>query len=462
MSLFYLGLLLVCGMFFLTLGLAAIKLGRRAQKLTVSSEHSSEQQSRENLQWFDRRQQELAKQLEDGEISGEVFRELVEEAKRQLLQATVSDSAQTAATRAGTDKPGVASAWDSRLLLLGVALVPVLAAALYFPFGVSLGSDDQYRIAQQLDQMRDVSGQAQRAVAVEQLLEDLQRYASGPHPDTEILVLLAEVQDGTANYAGAAETYGLLLQREPESPALMTARAEALYMHDLGQGSASSSSTEVERLLDAALALQPEFPRALSLRGIVAFQQQQWQRAIGYWQRARPLYPPGSEQLVTLQRGIQAAQARLGGQAPAAAQHAPASPAAGTPSHAVRLSVSVGEEIKRRAIDPGTPVFIFARPTSGPRMPLAARRLRYADLPVELVLTNEDAMAAMSIAGHSEVEVMARIAFSGQPIAQPGDIQSSALTVAVATLEVNPDTTFEAQAESLATTGLVIDTIVTE
>ena len=68
-------------------------------------------------------------------------------------------------------------------------------------------------------------------------------------------------------------------------------------------------------------------------------------------------------------------------------------------------------------------VFIYAKAASGPPMPLAAKRVKVADLPLRVSLSDNDAMMPqMKLSGFDQVIVGARISKSGNPIAQPGDL----------------------------------------
>jgi cytochrome c-type biogenesis protein CcmH len=68
----------------------------------------------------------------------------------------------------------------------------------------------------------------------------------------------------------------------------------------------------------------------------------------------------------------------------------------------------------------------------GSRMPIAAARLRAADLPVKFVLDDSLSMNQQSpISAAKEVEVEARISKTGMAKAEPGDLISAAQTVKV-------------------------------
>ncbi len=74
------------------------------------------------------------------------------------------------------------------------------------------------------------------------------------------------------------------------------------------------------------------------------------------------------------------------------------------------------------SVPPGTPVFVLARSTS-PGPPLAARRMSVRDLPFTLELSDDDAMVAgRNLSSVSQIEIVARIALGGTPVAQPGDL----------------------------------------
>ena len=85
------------------------------------------------------------------------------------------------------------------------------------------------------------------------------------------------------------------------------------------------------------------------------------------------------------------------------------------------MSVSILPEFLD-SVAPDTPVFIYARATEGPPMPLAVIRKRVSDLPLTVRLDDSLAMMpALKLSSFSNVTVGARVSMSGDPIAQSGD-----------------------------------------
>jgi len=99
---------------------------------------------------------------------------------------------------------------------------------------------------------------------------------------------------------------------------------------------------------------------------------------------------------------------------------APSTPVAAAANH-LTVEVGISDELRARAA-PDSAVFVYAKAMQGPPMPLAVKRLRVADLPASLTLSDADAMMpAMKLSSFDQVIVGARVSPSGNPIAQSGD-----------------------------------------
>ena len=73
---------------------------------------------------------------------------------------------------------------------------------------------------------------------------------------------------------------------------------------------------------------------------------------------------------------------------------------------------------------PADTVFIFARDAQGQKTLLAVLRKQVKDLPLQFTLDDSMAMQPQAkLSGFDQIAVVARISKSGNPIAQPGDLQ---------------------------------------
>lgn len=96
---------------------------------------------------------------------------------------------------------------------------------------------------------------------------------------------------------------------------------------------------------------------------------------------------------------------------------------------AIHAWVSLAPEMQSQ-VAPGDTLFVFARATAGPPMPLAVKRLTAAELPLEVTLDDSMAMMPqMKLSDFDQVSVSARISRSGEAMAASGDITSQTVDV---------------------------------
>jgi cytochrome c-type biogenesis protein CcmH len=77
------------------------------------------------------------------------------------------------------------------------------------------------------------------------------------------------------------------------------------------------------------------------------------------------------------------------------------------------VRVDLAEAVRAQVL-PGDSVFVFARAVDGPPMPLAVKRLTVADLPLQVSLSDADAMLPqLKISSFPQVQLVARISRAG-------------------------------------------------
>lgn len=200
-------------------------------------------------------------------------------------------------------------------------------------------------------------------------------------------------------------------------------------------GNLSGRPTE---LIEKALKVDPNNGMVLWLSGTAAFQRNDFDKAIGTWERLVQQLEPGSEDEKMLQNAIGEAYAKSGKQAPAAVAGSAMAPnphtkgpAANTnPGASVSGEVDVDPALKAKAL-PTDIVMVIAR-LPGTRMPMAVLRAPASQLPLKFTLDDSLAMNPESlISNTAEVEVEVRISKTGMAMPEPGDLLSKAQVVKV-------------------------------
>jgi cytochrome c-type biogenesis protein CcmH len=179
-------------------------------------------------------------------------------------------------------------------------------------------------------------------------------------------------------------------------------------------------------LFERALALDPADGKALWYGGLAAFGREQYALARDRWQALidrDPAPPEDVRQILEERVAVAGAQLASAG-VPDAASSAAASAAAAA-ARTVVVDVSIAPALAGRVVA-GAPVFVLARAPGAAGPPLAVERRRADELPLRVELSEEDAMVpGRTIAGPASLEIVARVALGGEPMAQPGDLYGS-------------------------------------
>lgn len=376
------------------------------------------------------RLEELKRRKAAGEIDDADFDEQVRDLEAQLADDLHSrDSADVA-------RPGGDARW------IGVAVmvfIPVLSGLLYLSLGTprSLlpGADAGGAVA---GESASISGEHPGDVnaMVTRLAE---RLKNNPD-DAEGWFMLGRSYLALKRYGDAVEAFRRLHDLVGDAPDVLVAEATALALHQGGD-----LSGEPMRLVRKALDQQPDHAQALWMAATAAYQTQDYKTALDYYQRVRPLVQGESRQQVDnmLQALADKGYGQFDAEQSTAQSSTPASaPPAGSSPVALRVNVSLSPALQADMKDSDT-LFIFAKAVNGPPMPLAVVRKRAADLPLTVTLDDSQAMTPqLKLSSFQQVTIGARVSSSGQPIAQPGDLEgetSPVSTDAPGTVEVTID-----------------------
>lgn len=236
---------------------------------------------------------------------------------------------------------------------------------------------------------------------MEAMVEGLAQKLQGAPNDPEGWHMLARSYVAVGRLPDAAQAYERAAQMSPRNAQLLADYADTLAM--VNGRNLDGRPTE---LVKAALAIDARHPKALSLAGTAAFNRGDYAGAIGYWKRLHALVPADSPQAGSIAASIAEAESKAGG--------------AGSPG--IEGTVVLSDSLKSR-LQPGTTLFVFARPAQGSRMPIAIVRAPVGSWPFGFRLDDSSAMNAQQrLSTQGEVVLGARISANGMATPQSGDL----------------------------------------
>ena len=215
----------------------------------------------------------------------------------------------------------------------------------------------------------------------------------------------------------------------------LTGEAEALALADERE-----LDGQAARLIERALTLDPDSGKALFLGGAVAARRGDLALARARFAKLLAMNPPANVRPM-LEQQIAALDEKLAGPSPAAVAPAGVAPAgvaqagvaqagaaaqqpaagnAAVGSAVVRVNVTLAPSLAAAAAG-SAPLFVFVRDPAAPGPPLAVKRLD-SHFPQSVALSPADSMIPGRVfASGQSVQVVARIARSGNPVGASGD-----------------------------------------
>lgn len=365
------GLLALVAMAFLLIPLLR---GRRAQ--------AEEDRTALNVALYQERLAELDAQHAAGTLDDAQLQAGRAEAARELLADTEGEGERR--SRLGRAAP-----------LLAAVLLPLLGLGLYLHWGAS----EKLALSREL---------AEPPHSMAEMTERLEKAVQAQPDSAEGWYFLGRTYMTQERFEDAAKAFERAANLSGRQSEVLGQWAQALYFAN-GKKMAGAA----QALADEALKQNPEEVTNLGLMGIAAFEDQRYADAVDYWQRLVAALPADDPSRAAIQSGIERARQHLverGEKLP----EAPA--AAATAGVTLKVRVDLSDAVKGQ-VKPDDSVFVFARAVNGPPMPLAVKRLKVADLPDEVSLSDADAMMPqLKLSAFPQVELVARVSRAGNAI----------------------------------------------
>ena len=350
---------------------------------------------RDNVEVFKDRLYELEQEVASGSLSQEDFTVLKTELEKNLL------------IDASTESRSLSSQSISTKQFILASFIAFVVVAGSLGLYAKVGSAPALEVALNMAEDPFDGRQPTLQEAIDQLRKELELQPANP----EGWYILASTLMGQQDYQGALEAYqntlAYLTPQDVQYATVMGQLAQSMFFV------AGGMTPEVRDQVEKTLAAEPFEITALGILGIDAFERKAYRDAIGFWSKA--LINSDGESAQSLRNGVERARNEL------IALGEDVSDIELPVMAAIPVNVSVAAELLAN-VPAETPVFIVARPLEG-GMPLAGVRLTVADLPVELVLSDANAMTPQArLSGYETVSVSARISLSGDVTPQAGDM----------------------------------------
>jgi cytochrome c-type biogenesis protein CcmH len=252
--------------------LIAIALAFILPPLLQRTSHAPDNDEKEaNVAVYRDHAAELEADLEHGIISAEQY-----EVEREEIQRRVLEDLPTAS---GDNENKQTRTIGGRRLVYAIALaIPVLAVGLYLKIGspgaISAAVSESARPA------RPAPGQGMSQPAIEANVTALAKRLEQNPADLNGWRMLGRSYLSMERYRDAAVALARASALKPDDADIL-----ADYAFALGMANGQRLRGQPQELIDKALKLDPENPKALELAGTAAYEEKKYKEAVTYWER---------------------------------------------------------------------------------------------------------------------------------------------------------------------------------
>ncbi len=365
---------------------------------------------------------ELNNDLRNDILTHEQFEHSKRELQQRMLQDIPEGEVIEAASTGGNR--------NIATITLTTLTVPLLAVSLYLWLGNTKALLPQPPVEQA--PMSAGEGHANFSAVLESLIERLNNQPD----DAEGWLMLGRTYAMMQRFDEAKNAYEKTLALTPDNSQVITDYADILAMTNDG-----SLLGEPLELINKALRLDPDNPKALALAGTAEFERGRFNDAAVYWEKLLALIPASESELTeSVKNSIAEAKSLASGKGsmlasaqdqssgnrtppPANKPESVAGAAASTSSGTLSGQVTLSPALAGKG-SPNDSLYIFARAKVGPKAPLATLRMEVKDLPATFSLSDAMARSGVQLSSFAdEMVVGARISKSGSPMPQSGDLQ---------------------------------------
>lgn len=255
-------------------------------------------------------------------------------------------------------------------------------------------------------------------------LQQLEQVVADEPENAEAWFSLGQAYISVGKFDNAIAAFDKVMEQVGEHAEILGPKAQAMYYKNDQQIDAG-----VQRVIDQALALDSLDPATNILLGMDSFSHQDFAKAVQYWEVVLNSERPGIS-TDALADAVEEAknQLRLRNESAPLVNDNKTSDMS-LPHLTVEVSLASSLQEQLISGDDKT-VFIYAIASDGPRMPLAAVKIKTSDLPVTIVLDDSQAMTPqMRLSSVNKVHIYAVVSMQGSVGIKSGDFKAEMLNV---------------------------------
>ncbi len=255
-------------------------------------------------------------------------------------------------------------------------------------------------------------------------LQQLQREVKNDPTNSQAWFSLGQAYISAGEFDNAIEAFDRVMKQVGEHAELLGPKAQAMYYKN-----DQKINSDIQVIIDKALALDSLDASTNILLGMDSFSNRDFAKAVKYWETVLNSGRPGISPQALMGAVEEAKnQLRMSNDdtslAGVADEIDPSLPR-------LMVDVSLAPNVQKAlANGEDKTVFIYAIAADGPRMPLAAVKIKASDLPISIVLDDGQAMTPqMRLSSVDKVHIYAVVSMQGSVGIKSGDFKAQALNI---------------------------------
>ena len=323
--------------------------------------------------------------------------------------------------------------WQTLALVIAA---PLLSAVIYTQIGTPTALNLETKLTADTHNTSDIDNLLSRSQLspkqIQRAIESLRAKIEENPNDIESLNLLATTYLISNQTQLAVLTLEDLISQGQTDPDTLIKTADTYTFVEQGH-----INLRAKQLLEIAMAKNPNHPQGLWLSGMAAVQDGDDGTAKKFWERLLPLVKNTPQETA-----LKDILTELADREDLLLSHGSVTlnekDILIEPEITIEVSLAAALRENNPTITDQDTVFVFAQAVDGPTVPLAVKRLRVADLPTTVSLTEQDAMLPeTTILQFSDIKISAKISKSGNPTIKKDDIESKSISFNMADKKEN-------------------------